>query len=226
MEEKQDLQEDMQEGIQDMKEYIKLLWVTNDAEKQIMRMARVSSDNRDSDDTRLLSYLIRNKHFSPFEMANLAIEIKTSRAIIRQILRHRSFSFQEFSQRYASPNEDCLVTNDARRSDLKNRQNSIDDLPEQTRKIWQDKQKALNKKIYETYQWGIDNGIAKECVRAILPEGNTLSIICINGTIRSWIHYLQLRTGNGTQLEHKRIADGILEIFKEQFPIIYKAAFI
>ena len=109
---------------------------------------------------------------------------------------------------------------------MKNRQNSIDDLPEQTRKIWQDKQKALNKKIYETYQWGIDNGIAKECARAILPEGNTLSIVCINGTIRSWIHYLQLRTGNGTQLEHKRIADGILEIFKEQFPIIYKAAFI
>lgn len=204
---------------------VKLLWKTEGAEAQILRMARVSSENRDSEDTRLLGYLLRNNHVSPFEMANMCVEVVAPRSIIRQVLRHRSFSFQEFSQRYQNPPEEYLITSEARRQDERNRQNSIDDLPEQVKKEWEDKQKAINKKVYETYQWAIEKGIAKECARSILCEGNTLSIVCINGTLRSWIHYLQLRCSNGTQKEHQELANLIKEIFVSQFPIISKAAF-
>ena len=204
---------------------VTLLWATPNAEKQILRMARVSSNNRDSDNTRLLGYLIRNKHWSPLEMANLCVEIEGPRAILRQIIRHRSFSYQEFSQRYASPSEESLTLTDARRQDLKNRQNSIDDLPEDVKNTWSEKQKEINELVLQNYEWAIENGIAKECARSIFPEDNTTSILCINGTLRSWIHYLELRTANGTQLEHQQIALKIKEIFCEQFPIIAKAVF-
>lgn len=204
---------------------VKLLWVTPDAEKQVLRIARISSNNRDSQNTKLLNYLVKHKHFSPFELANMAVEITGNRAILRQMLRHRTFNFQEFSQRYASPSESALITSEARRQDLKNRQNSIDDIDEKTKNEWTSKQESLNKKAYDTYQWAIDKGIAKECARAVLPEGNTLSTLCMNGTLRSWIHYLQLRTANGTQKEHIEIAEKIREIFQEQFPIISEACF-
>ena len=204
---------------------VTLLWVTPEAEKQIMRMARVSSKHRDSTNTKLLGYLIREKHFSPFQMANMAIEIEGPRAILRQILRHTSFEFQEFSQRYASPKEEDLIVSQARRQDLKNRQNSIDDIPLEIQEEWNEKQREINEKVMESYKWAIDQGIAKECARSIFPEGNTTSILCMNGTLRSWIHYLQLRCGNGTQKEHQEIADMIKEIFFEQFPIISEAAF-
>ena len=204
---------------------VKLLWVTPDAEKQVLRIARISSNDRDSQNTKLLTYLVKHKHFSPFEMANFSVEITGNRAILRQMLRHRTFNFQEFSQRYASPSESALITSEARRQDLKNRQNSIDDIDEKTKNEWTAKQESLNKKAYDTYQWAIDKGIAKECARAVLPEGNTLSTLCMNGTLRSWIHYLQLRTANGTQKEHIEIAEKIREIFQEQFPIISEACF-
>ena len=204
---------------------VKLLWVTPDAEKHVLNIARVSSNDRDSKNTKLLSYLIKHKHWSPLEMVNLCVEITGSRAILRQMLRHRTFNFQEYSQRYASPSESSLVTSEARRQDLKNRQNSIDDIETKIKNEWIDKQKSLNKKSYETYQWAIDQGIAKECARSVLPEGNTLSTLCMNGTLRSWIHYLQLRCENGTQKEHIEIAEAIREIFKEQFPVISNACF-
>jgi len=214
------------EEIVDRKPFtVKFLSATPDAEKMILYTARVSSDNRESEDTRLLGYLIRNQHWSPFEMSNLILEITASRAVIRQILRHRSFTFQEFSQRYSSIGEEDLIVNEARRQDYKNRQNSIDDLDKQIKKEWEDKQKSLNKKAFETYQWALSKGIAKECARAVLPEGSTLSTLCMNGTLRSWIHFLKLRSSEGTQLEHQNVARACLDIFREQFPIISKAAF-
>jgi len=204
---------------------VKLLWVTPNAEKQVMYMARVSAENRDSESTRLLGYLLKENHVSPFEMANMCVEISGSRAILRQILRHRSFSFQELSQRYAKISMKDMTISEARRQDTKNRQNSIDDLPKNIQNEWKQKQESLNTKTFETYSWALENGIAKECARNILPEGNTTSILCMNGTLRSWIHFLKLRTGNGTQGEHQQIASACLDIFKEQFPIIAKAVF-
>ena len=202
---------------------VTLLWSTPDAEKQILRMARVSSQHRDSENTKLLGYLIREHHWSPFEMANMCVEIEASRAMIRQILRHRTFTFQEFSQRYATQSN--FTQSEARRQDVKNRQNSINDLSDELKQEWNRKQAELNQQVSESYQWALQNGIAKECARNILPEGNTTSILCMNGTLRSWIHYLQLRCGNGTQEEHRDIANAIKDIFQEQFPIIYEAAF-
>jgi len=204
---------------------VKKLWSTPDAEKLVLYMARVSSDNRDSEDTKLLGYLIRNKHFSPFEMVNLCVEITCSRSIARQILRHRSFSFQEYSLRYAALKEDSLITNNARQQDKKNRQKSTDNTPDNIKQEWLEKQKELNQKIYESYTWALQNGIAKECARVVLPEGNMLTTICMNGSLRSWIHYCELRCANGTQLEHELVAKECLKIFKEEFPIIYKAVF-
>lgn len=204
---------------------VKLVWATPNAEKMVLYTARVSSNDRESENTKLLGYLIRNKHWSPLEMANLCLEITASRAIIRQILRHRSFSFQEFSQRYQSLSEDNLIVNPARRQDTKNRQNSIDDISPEVQKEWEEKQRILNEKALETYQWALSNNIAKECARAVLPEGNTISTLCMNGTLRSWVHYLELRIYNGTQKEHQDVAKECLRIFKEQFPIISEAAF-
>ena len=214
------------ENIRDGKNFsVKFLAATPNAEKLVLYTARVSSDNRESENTKLLGYLIRNKHWSPLEMAQFSVEIVASRAVIRQILRHRSFNFQEFSQRYAVVKEQDFIVNEARQQDLKNRQNSIDNLPADVKKEWIDKQRSINKKVLETYQWAIEKGIAKECARSILPEGNTLSTLCMSGTLRSWIHFLQLRSANGTQLETQQVSKECLRIFKEQFPIIYDAAF-
>ncbi len=156
-------------------------------------------------------------------MTNFAIEVECSRAISRQIIRHRSFHFQEFSLRYASIDNTRYTTTEARRQDLKNRQNSIDDIPEYIQEEWQKRQQKLNCEIRSHYQWALDKGIAKECARAILPEGNTKTILCMNGTVRSWIHYLELRCGNGTQKEHMEVANLIKDIFIKEFPIISEA---
>lgn len=214
----------MQETTNELTPSIKVThrWSTPNAENNVLLMARVSSKHRDSTNTRLINYLIKEGHWSPLEMANFCVEIEGPRAILRQILRHRSFSFQEFSQRYASV-ETELVTHPARRQDLKNRQNSIDDLPSEIKDEWIVRQNVLNSMIKENYEWALDNGIAKECARVILPEGNTTSILCMNGNLRSWIHYLQLRDGNGTQFEHMKIAKTIKKLFIKEFPVISKA---
>jgi thymidylate synthase (FAD) len=170
---------------------------------------------------RLLKYLIKNKHWSPFEMTSVCLEIETTRDIARQILRHRSFSFQEFSQRYANPVEELsFELREARLQDLKNRQNSVvtDDQNLQTE--WNRRQQEVIDKAKEAYSWAIEHGIAKEQARAVLPEGNTLSRIYVNGTIRSWIHYCELRGSNGTQKEHMDIAHACAEVIGKLFPII------
>jgi thymidylate synthase (FAD) len=180
--------------------------------------ARVSNPgNQSTTETneRLIKYLIKNKHWSPFEMASATLEIITTRDIARQILRHRSFSFQEFSQRYADVTAVGsgleFIVREARLQDMKNRQNSIaiddDDIEKKyVAHQWEKKQKDLIKWVDEQYRWAIENGIAKEQARVILPEGLTQSRLYMSGTIRSWIHYIELRSANGTQLEHQQIA--------------------
>lgn len=173
---------------------------------------------------KLVKYLIKHQHWSPLEMVSACLEIETTRDIARQILRHRSFSFQEFSQRYANPLEDLeLVPREARLQDPKNRQNSIliDPNDEKQRRInedWRMKQVQYIRSAKELYTWAIENGIAKEQARAVLPEGNTMSRLYVNGTLRSWIHYIELRSANGTQLEHIEISracgEAIGKIFK------------
>ena len=211
---------------------VKLTWATPNAEALIVEMARVSAPkNKDNMETapKLLRYLINHKHWSPFEMANMCVEINTTRAISPQILRHRSFSYQEFSQRYADTNElgSALIPH-LRRQDNKNRQNSTDDLAD---KIGKDKLAEFYRRtsaIYEDaehlYKEMISAGVAKECARGVLPL-NTQTSLYMNGTIRSFIHYLQVRTDPSTQLEHREIALKIQEIFCQQFPIIGEAAF-
>lgn len=199
---------------------VNLQWITPEAEKIIMRCARVSSANPNSDNPKLLKYCLDHGHFSIYEMANMCIEIETSRAISAQILRHRSFSFQEFSQRYAKVQG--FVEYEPRRQDDKNRQNSIDDMSEEDKAWFKVAQQGLNQKSSELYQEALDRGIAREQARFLLPM-STQSKIYMNGTIRSWIHYLSLRDGNGTQLEHQEIAKQIKEIFKRELPIISEA---
>lgn len=156
---------------------------------------------------KLVDYLIVNKHWSPFEMASACIEIKTTRDIARQILRHRSFSFQEFSQRYANPVNDLnFVMREARLQDVKNRQNSLDTDDEKLHHSWERRQQLVINIARDAYQWAIDNGIAKEIARAVLPEGLTESKLYVNGTIRSWIHYIEVRSDVSTQKEHRTIA--------------------
>lgn len=195
--------------------------------------ARVSNpSNQMSMETadKLIGYLIRNKHWSPFEMVNVCLEIVTTRDIARQILRHRSFSFQEFSQRYANPVEDHsgleFAIREARLQDTKNRQNSIpiEEADIENKYIalqWERKQKELLTWVESTYRWAIDNGIAKEQARVILPEGLTSSRLYMNGTLRSWIHYIELRSANGTQLEHQQIALDCAREIAKIFPLIY-----
>lgn len=182
------------------------------ADQFIAYAARVSNpSNQMNTETseKLLRYCIKNKHFSIFEMVNIVMEIDTTRDIARQILRHRSFSFQEFSQRYADPTKDLgFVTREARLQDFKNRQNSIeieDDLELMVE--WNRKQLSLIEKTSDVYDWAIRNGIAKEQARAVLPEGLTRSRMYMNGTLRSWIHYCELRMENGTQKEHRKVAE-------------------
>lgn len=202
---------------------VDLVWVTPESEKIITYCARVSSpENQEKHDTapKLLKYCIKHGHWSIFEQANMCLEITTGRDISPQILRHRSFSFQEFSQRYAK-----AVTyeeREARSQDLKNRQNSIDDQSEDS-KIWfKNTQEELWNKSYEAYELALANGIAKECARALLPL-STQTKLYMNGTIRSWIHYIELRSANGTQKEHQDIANAAKSVFVENLPVISEA---
>ena len=171
---------------------------------------------------KLLDYLIKHKHWSPFEMASACIEIETTRDIARQLLRHRSFSFQEFSQRYADIRDlnDDFVIREARLQDPKNRQNSIQNKDAALEDEWSNKQLAIIEMVKMTYDWAIENGIAKEQARAILPEGNTVSRLYVNGTIRSWIHYIELRSANGTQQEHMDLALAVAEAIGKIYPSV------
>jgi thymidylate synthase (FAD) len=169
---------------------------------------------------KLIKYLIKHQHWSPLEMASACLEIETTRDIARQILRHRSFSFQEFSQRYADPVKDLdFEYRDCRLQDTKNRQNSIEGADSDLQYAWYVAQRELIEKSKETYKWAIDNGIAKEVARAVLPEGLTKSRMYMNGTLRSWIHYIQLRSANGTQKEHMDIAKACAVAITKIFPL-------
>ena len=193
------------------------------AEELIAFVARVSNPaNQNNQQTapKLLKYLINNRHWSPFELVHMTVEIKTSRAIAQQILRHRSFSFQEFSQRYAEVTD--YETYPARRQDNKNRQNSIDDLPDNIREWFESAQEQMQGLGDSLYRAALEHGIAKEQARFLLPL-STSTTLYMSGSVRSWIHYLQLRCGNGTQLEHKEIADAIKAIFVERFPATSEA---
>jgi thymidylate synthase (FAD) len=185
----------------------------------VARVSNPSNQNNHLTATKLLRYLAKHKHWSPFEMVNVVMEINTTRDIARQILRHRSFSFQEFSQRYADPTKDLgFVTREARLQDTANRQNSIETANEALKTEWIGRQAMLRARVQETYKWAIDNGIAKEQARAVLPEGLTNSRMYMNGTLRSWIHYCQLRMGPETQKEHREIAQDAWYQITEQFP--------
>lgn len=185
--------------------------------------ARVSNpDNQNNKETseKLVKYLMKHKHWSPLEMVSACLEIETTRDIARQILRHRSFSFQEFSQRYADPTKDLdFEVREARLQDPKNRQNSVvtDDVELQA--MWEDKQRSVINASLDAYNWAIDNGIAKEQARAVLPEGNTVSRMYVNGTLRSWVHYIELRGANGTQQEHIEIAHAVAKVISDIFPM-------
>jgi thymidylate synthase (FAD) len=190
--------------------------------------ARVSNpSNQSNKDTseKLIKYLIANKHWSPLEMVSLTLEIETTRDIARQMLRHRSFSFQEYSQRYADPTKDLnFVVRDARKQDQKNRQNSVDldytNLEDrELDRLWKEKQQGVIKASMDAYKWAISNGIAKEQARAVLPEGNMESRLYMAGTLRSWIHYIQLRSENGTQKEHIEVAKACAEAISKIFPL-------
>ena len=194
-----------------------------DMQELIAFCARVSNPanqyNTDTSD-KLIKYLIKNKHWSPLEMVSVCLEIETTRDIARQMLRHRSFSFQEFSQRYADPTKDLdFVLREARLQDTKNRQNSITTEDLQLQAFWQQQQLRVINAAKEAYTWAIDNGIAKEQARAVLPEGNTVSRLYMNGTLRSWIHYIELRAENGTQKEHRDIAVQCGIVIAEVFPL-------
>ena len=198
----------------------------DDAQELIAYCARVSNPgNQNNKDTseKLIKYLIKHQHWSPREMVSACLEIETTRDIARQILRHRSFSFQEFSQRYADPTKDLsFETRDARLQDPKNRQNSID-LSEDNRRLNEDfrmRQTEIIRQAKKVYEWAIYNGIAKEQARAVLPEGNTMSRLYMNGTLRSWVHYIDLRSANGTQKEHQDIAIACAREIAKIFPLM------
>jgi thymidylate synthase (FAD) len=200
----------------------KLVWITPDAEKLIGKIARVSNPNNEDNPNvgKLIQYLIKHKHWSPFEMASMCVEIKTTRAIAPQILRHRSFSFQEFSQRYAVATE--INVPDLRRQDLKNRQNSINDLPAEKVDFLQQQIDNHYRSALDIYQTMLDTGVAKECARSVLPL-STATRLYMSGTIRSWLHYVDLRGADGTQLEHMQIARQIGDILAGQVPTIARA---
>ena len=195
----------------------------DDAQELIAYCARVSNPanqfNMDTAD-KLIRYLVKHKHWSPLEMVSACLEIETTRDIARQILRHRSFSFQEFSQRYADPTKDLnFVIREARLQDTKNRQNSVTTDDHELMAEWNRRQHQVINLVKENYAWAIENGIAKEQARAILPEGNTVSRLYMNGTLRSWIHFIDLRSGNGTQLEHMEVARECARVIAEIFPM-------
>ena len=189
------------------------------------RVSNPDNQNNTATNSKLVNYLIEHKHWSPLEMVSVCLEVETTRDIARQLLRHRSFSFQEFSQRYANPLEDLeMIPREARFQDTKNRQNSIavDMDDEGQRRIaedWRMKQMDFIRETEKLYKWAIDKGIAKEQARAVLPEGNTVSRLYVNGTLRSWIHYIELRSGNGTQLEHMDLAVECARVITNIFPL-------
>jgi len=216
---------------------VKLIGYTQPAENAIIGIedvqdlvaycARVSNpQNQINSETapKLLDYLIKHKHWSPFEMCSATLEVETTRDIARQFLRHRSFSFQEFSQRYADIRSfhDSFVIREARLQDEKNRQNSVQTNDENLQRMWEQQQRRVIEASKQAYNWAIKNGIAKEQARAVLPAGNTASRLYVNGTIRSWIHYIELRSGNGTQLEHMELAQEIGRIISKIFPYFEK----
>lgn len=187
----------------------------------IARVSNPSNENNDESAEKLVRYLIKHNHWSPLEMVSICLRIETTRDIARQILRHRSFSFQEFSQRYADPTKDLkFVTRDARLQDKKNRQNSIETDDRELMKIWDEMQASVIRESRNAYTWAVSNGIAKEQARAVLPEGNIMSRMYMNGTLRSWVHYIQLRTGNGTQKEHMEVARKCADAIEPIFPMI------
>jgi thymidylate synthase (FAD) len=200
----------------------------SDAQELIAYCARVSNpSNQLNTETseKLIKYLVKHQHWSPLEMVSACMEITTTRDIARQILRHRSFSFQEFSQRYADPTKDLeFVLREARLQDTKNRQNSIEiDVQDEDDKFliaeWNRRQQDVIDLAKETYRWAVECGIAKEQARAVLPEGNTVSRLYMNGTLRSWIHFIELRSGNGTQKEHMEVARACAEAIAAIFPM-------
>ena len=207
-----------------------------DIQDLVAYCARVSNpDNQNNKKTslKLLDYLIKHKHWSPFEMVSVCMEVETTRDIARQFLRHRSFSFQEFSQRYADPTKDLeFVTRECRLQDPENRQNSVEIENDPSIQLdaskaalvtdWQRKQHGIINQTRELYKWAVDNGIAKEQARAVLPEGLTVSRLYVNGTLRSWIHYIDLRTANGTQKEHMLLADACGRAIVDIFPMAKK----
>ena len=191
--------------------------------EQVAYAARVSNPaNQNNSDTaeKLVRYLINNQHWSPLEMVSLTLEIETTRDIARQILRHRSFSFQEFSQRYADASQLGFEFKEARLQDTKNRQNSIETEDELLQRQWEYNQVAIQRQVLQSYQWALDNGIAKEQARAVLPEGMTKSRMYMAGTLRSWVHYIQLRSANGTQKEHQEVALACADVIETVFPMI------
>jgi thymidylate synthase (FAD) len=185
-----------------------------------------NQDNKETSE-KLIRYLVKHQHWSPLEMVSMCLELTTTRDIARQILRHRSFSFQEFSQRYADPTtelDEAFVLREARLQDTKNRQNSVElDMNDEAQKLlafeWERAQKRVLFSVKQEYSWAIKNGIAKEQARAVLPEGLTVSRLYMNGTLRSWIHYIQLRSANGTQKEHRDIAIECAKVIAKVFPM-------
>ena len=196
----------------------------DNAQELIAYCARVSNPNNQSNtetSERLIRYLVKHQHWSPLEMVSACLEITTTRDIARQILRHRSFSFQEFSQRYADPTQDLsFVVREARLQDTKNRQNSIATDDQDLQDEWTRAQNRVISEARTAYQWAIDNGIAKEQARAVLPEGNTVSRLYMNGTLRSWVHFIELRSAHGTQKEHQDVARACAEVIAKIFPMV------
>ena len=200
----------------------------DDAQELIAYYARVSNpSNQFNTETseKLIRYLVKHAHWSPLEMVSACVEITTTRDIARQILRHRSFSFQEFSQRYADPTQDLnFVTREARLQDTKNRQNSVElDMADaeqrELARLWEEKQQSVIRAAREAYTWAVTNGIAKEQARSVLPEGNIESKLYMNGTLRSWVHFIELRSGNGTQKEHQLVALACAKAIAAIFPM-------
>ena len=195
-----------------------------DVQELVAFCARVSNpSNQFNTDTseKLIKYLIKHQHWSPLEMVSACLEIETTRDIARQMLRHRSFSFQEFSQRYADPTKDLsFVLREARLQDTKNRQNSVENENLALAAWWEERQRRVIQEAKNAYEWAIQNGIAKEQARAVLPEGLTVSRLYMNGTLRSWVHYCELRMANGTQKEHADIAREIAKVIAEVFPMM------
>jgi thymidylate synthase (FAD) len=189
------------------------------------RVSNPSNQLNTETSEKLINYLVKHAHWSPLEMVSACVEITTTRDIARQILRHRSFAFQEFSQRYADPTTDLsFELREARLQDTKNRQNSVELNMEDSEhrelvRIWNEKQHAVIKAARDAYTWAVQNGIAKEQARAVLPEGNTVSRLYMNGTLRSWIHFIELRAGNGTQKEHQLVALACAKVIAEIFPM-------